>query len=123
MPRLIVSIGAIACLAFSAMGALAPLQTFTVKDYLQHAWSNELVHFPISHRALSTPKSLTLTDAAGQSVPCQVTGLGRSGWTVTGTVWTVVSVPPKGEVVLQLREDIAAARRRPTPWRPARAAG
>ena len=47
------------------LAAPAPLQTFTVKDYLQHQWTNELVHFPISYRAWRTPKSLTLRDAAG----------------------------------------------------------
>ena len=91
------------CLALPALGATAPLQTFTVRDYLQHAWSNEIVHFPISYRAWSIPGLLTLTDTEGKPVPSQVSGLGHHWLRITGTVWTVVTVPPNGEVTLRLQ--------------------
>lgn len=105
MSRLSSIIGVVLGVAGSALGAAEPLQTFTVKDYLRHSWTNEIVHFPVSYRDWRMPKALTLTDSSGRSVPSQVSGLGRSGWSVTGTIWTVVSVPPKGEVVLQLRKE------------------
>ncbi len=102
MSRILSCVCGVVCFALVAAGAPDPLQTYTVKDHLRHAWSNELVHFPIAYRALKMPKTLTLRDADGQSVPCQVNGLGRSGLMITGTVWTVISVPPKGSVTLHL---------------------
>ncbi|MHB9024159.1 MAG: hypothetical protein ACYC7E_08280 [Armatimonadota bacterium] len=88
--------------ALSALAAPAPIQTFTVKDYLQHQWTDELVHFNINY-AGAMPKALTLTDAAGKPVPCQVSGLARKNGKVTGSVWTVVTLPPKGQAVFHLR--------------------
>jgi len=38
-----------------------PLQTFTVKDHLQHGWTTEIVHFRIAYRAWRPPRSLLLT--------------------------------------------------------------
>ena len=32
-------------LTLAGLTATKPLQTFVVKDYLQHAWTDELVHF------------------------------------------------------------------------------
>ena len=90
--------------AVAAPGASpAPLQSFTLKDYLQHQWSDELVHFPFSYSATSLPQSLTLTDTQGQALPTQIAGLTRKDGKVTGTAWTVVSLPPKGAQTLQLR--------------------
>lgn len=83
------------------------LQTFTVKDYLQHQWTNELVHFPVSY-AGTLPKSLTLLDAAGTSMPCQVEAMTRKDGKVTGTLWTVVTVPPKGDMTLKLQAGTSA---------------
>ncbi|HOF88024.1 MAG TPA: hypothetical protein PLZ36_07965, partial [Armatimonadota bacterium] len=94
-------------LATLTVAAGAPLQTFTIKDYLRHRWTDEIVHFPIAYRG-ALPPSLTLTDAAGAPLPCQVTGLARKGGKVTGTVWTVVTLPPKGEVTLNLRSGTSA---------------
>ena len=96
----------VACGLFapSAMAAPAPLQTFTVKDYLQHQWTDEIIHLPVSYQAETAPESLTLTDAAGQPAPCQVTGLTQRNGEVTGTVWTVVTVPPRGQVTLHLQQ-------------------
>lgn len=113
MSRLVMSVCAGVCVAWSALGAPEPLQTFTVKDNLEHTWTNELVHFPISYRAWRMPKSLTLTDAAGKPVPSQVSGLDRSGLTITGTVWTVISVPPRGQVMLHLRKTSNIEHRTP----------
>ncbi|MHB9024147.1 MAG: hypothetical protein ACYC7E_08220 [Armatimonadota bacterium] len=95
-------------LAISSLAAPVPLQTFTVKDYLQHQWTDEIVHFPISYAGKSAPKTLALTDAEGKPVPCQITGLAHKGGRVTGTAWTVVTVPPKGEVTLHLQPGTPA---------------
>ncbi len=89
-------------LSLAAFAAGPTLQTFTVKEYLRHQWTDELVHFPVSFTG-ALPKSLTLTDAAGTPMPCQVNGLARKDGVVTGTLWTVVTLPPKGEVTLNLQ--------------------
>jgi len=96
------SLAATMC-AYLSTAAPAPLQTFTVKDYLQHQWTDELVHFPISYSGTTLPKSLTLTDAEGKPVPCQISGLARKGGKITGTVWTVVTLPPKGSATFHLQ--------------------
>ena len=85
-----------------------PLQTFTVKDYLQHLWTNEIIHFPICFEGQRAPESLTLTDAAGRPVPCQVTGLAQQNGKVTGTAWTLVSLARKGQAAFQLRPGTPA---------------
>jgi len=75
----------------SAIGALAaPLQTFTLKEYLNRAWTEELVHFPFE--VATTAKELHLTDAAGAPLLCQVTDVARANGRVTGNVWTVVTL-------------------------------
>ncbi len=104
------------CLAFLGLlagpGAAAPpLQTFTVKDYLQHQWTDEIVHFPISYPAQALPATLALADEQGKPYPCQVSGLALKGGKVTGTVWTVVSLPPRGELRLHLVEGRPMATR------------
>lgn len=98
------------CLLFAASlaGAAAkPLQTFTVKDYLRHQWTDEVIHFPVSY-AGDLPSSLTLVDEQGSALPCQFTNLQRKRGTVTGAVWTVVSLPPKGSVTLRLQPGVPA---------------
>ncbi|MHB9131637.1 MAG: hypothetical protein ACYDBB_11185 [Armatimonadota bacterium] len=90
------------CLALAAIAAPPPLQTFTVKDYLQHQWTDELLHFPIAYTG-NAPKSLMLTDADGKPMPCQITGLTRKNGKVTGTVWTVASLSPKGTATFHLQ--------------------
>ena len=87
----------------SRLAKTAPLQTFTVKDYLQHQWTDEIIHFPISYRGQGVPESLTLTDAAGRPTSSQVTGLAQQNGKVTGTAWTLVSLAPMGQATFQLR--------------------
>lgn len=91
----------------SAAAAQGPLQTFTVRDYLQHEWTNELVHFPLSLPG-ALPENLQLTDAAGTALPCQVNDLTEQDGQVTGSLWTVLSVPPKGTVILSLHAGAPA---------------
>lgn len=94
----------IGCLfGISLHGVAGPLQTFTIEEHLDSEWSNELVHFPVSYRAWRMPTSLTLTDAKGQPLPSQVTGLKRQGLRVTGTAWTVVNLPAKARLTFELR--------------------
>lgn len=87
-------------LTFLSPGRAAPLETFTVKDYLGHAWQDELVHFDFSVKTTAT--ELTLADAQGHPVLCQFTDLKREGGTVSGKVWTVLSLPSGGVVSLDL---------------------
>ncbi len=89
-------------LSGSALAAPAVLQTFTVKDHLGHAWTDEIVHFPVAFPG-GLPKYLMLTDDAGNPVPCQFAGLEYKKRRVTGTLWTVVSLPPNGTVTLHLQ--------------------
>ena len=101
---LLLALALTASRAVAAPGASpAPLQSFTLKDYLQHQWSDELVHFPFSYSATSLPQSLTLTDTQGQALPTQIAGLTCRNGKITGTAWTVVSLPPKAALTLQLR--------------------
>ncbi|HOS42615.1 MAG TPA: hypothetical protein PK794_02900, partial [Armatimonadota bacterium] len=96
-------------LAAALAQAAPPLQTFTVRDYLRHQWTDELVHFDFAYPGGRTlPKRLTLTDADGVPLPTQISGLALKGGKVTGTAWTVVSLPPKGAVTLHLRPGDSA---------------
>lgn len=91
------------CLALLFAATLvqgAPLQTFTVKDYLGHTWADEIIHFEFS--VTTSAPELTLADANGRPVPCQFAALKREGEKVSGQVWTVVTLPPDGEVSYQL---------------------
>ena len=90
-------------LAFPAIAGSDLLQTFVVRDYLNHQWTDEMVHFQIAYEGRETPPGLALGDAARRRVPCQVSGLRQKGGKVTGTLWTVVDLPPKGEVTVHLR--------------------
>ena len=49
-------------LALALMGSVMAqtLQTFTIKDYLRHQWTDEIVQFPIAYRG-ELPPTLTLT--------------------------------------------------------------
>ena len=95
------------CLSFgvlfvcSTLAASTPLQSFHVQEYLRHQWTDELLHFPIAYSG-KAPRALTLTDAEGKPVPCQVSGLTRKDGKVTGTAWTVASLPPKGALTFNL---------------------
>jgi len=95
---------AFACLLTGVLMGLAgaaPLQTFTVKDYLNHRWQDELVHFDFDVATDAT--QLALADENGNQVPCQFSDLSRQGDRTRGTVWTVVTVEPKGQVTLHLQ--------------------
>src|SRR5438552_3994135 len=81
-------------------GPPAPLQTFTLKEYLNHSWKNELVHFPVD--ATTSEKNLALADVNGRFLPCQFTDLKLQGDHLTGNVWTVVSLEPRSEKVFNL---------------------
>ncbi|MHB9131636.1 MAG: hypothetical protein ACYDBB_11180 [Armatimonadota bacterium] len=109
MFRILIYLVAGGLFALSAIAAPAPLQTFTVKDNLQHQWTDELVHFPINYAGKTAPKALTLTDAQGNPVPCQISGLARKNGKVTGTAWTVVSLSPKGKATFHLRPGKSAS--------------
>lgn len=85
-----------------------PLQSFELKDYLRHQWTDEMVSFPIDFKG-RLPKSLTLVDAKGQPLPSQLTGVTRKEGRVTGTVTTVVTLGPKETQTLQLQSGTSAA--------------
>jgi len=78
------------------------VQTFAVKDCLNHAWQDELVHFDFDVPA--TADRLVILDAADTPLPCQFTDVVRDAQTgrTTGRAWTVVSVGPRQEVILRL---------------------
>ena len=84
----------------SLYGDPPPLQTFTLKEYLNHFWQNELVHFPVD--TTTSEKNLSLTDAKEHFLPCQFTDLKWDGDHLTGNVWTVVSLEPGSEEVFNL---------------------
>src|SRR5438552_15458095 len=84
----------------SVYGEPPPLQTFTLKEYLNHSWKNELVHFPVD--ATTREKNLSLTDSNGRFLPCQFTDLKLEGDHLTGNVWTVVSLEPRSEKAFNL---------------------
>ncbi len=88
------------CLALATACEAAPLQTFMVRDYLGHEWRDELVHFDFS--ANTSAADLTLADAQGKPVLCQFTDLKRQQGTVSGKVWTVLSLSSGGEISLDL---------------------
>src|SRR5437667_3374995 len=81
-------------------GQPLPLQTFTLKEYLNHSWKNELVHFPVD--TITREMNLSLTDANGHSLPCHFTDLKRQGDHLTGKVWTVGSVERRRGKVVEL---------------------
>src|SRR5438552_4247221 len=89
-------------------GEPTPLQTFTLKEYLNHSWKNELVHFPVD--ATTRGKNLALADINGRFLPCQFTDLKREGDYLTGNVWTVVSLEPRSEKAFNLVPAPAASR-------------
>ena len=89
--------------ALSTAAGVAPLQSFVLKDYLGHQWTDEIVHFTVAYSGTTTPRPLTLTDAARRPVPCQITGLKHHNGKVTGTVWTVVTLAPNGSATFHLR--------------------
>ena len=80
-----------------------PLQTWTVRDHLNHRWVDELVHFEFA--VATQAKDLVLTDAGGTPVPCQFTDIRRDQTRArtTGKVWTVVTVEPNGRAMFELR--------------------
>lgn len=79
----------------------APLQTFTIKEPMNHQWTDELVHFDFN--VASSAKTFTLTDAAGTPLPTQLIGLTREKGRVKGTAWTVLSLAPNAETTVVLR--------------------
>ncbi len=88
------------CLTLACACGAAPLQTFTIRDYLGHEWREELVHLDFSVKTAAT--DLTLVDAEGRPVLCQFTDLKREGGTVSGKVWTVLSLRPGAAVSFDL---------------------
>ena len=84
----------------SLYGGPRPLQTFTLKEYLNHSWKSELVHFPVD--TTTSEKNPALADVNGRFLPCQFTDLKREGDHLTGNVWTVVSLGPRSEKVFNL---------------------
>jgi hypothetical protein len=54
--------------------ASEPLQTFVLKEHLDHAWTNEIIQFEIAYDG-AVHGNLTLLNTDGEAIPCQVTGL------------------------------------------------
>ncbi|HOF89688.1 MAG TPA: hypothetical protein PLZ36_16525, partial [Armatimonadota bacterium] len=85
----------LACLSLAAHAAM----TFTIKDYLQKTWTNELVTYTVKLPA-SQAKRVTLIGPDGKAVPVQVTPKG------TGTAqvaFIVEELPADGEVKYTLK--------------------
>jgi hypothetical protein len=74
-------------LAAAPKGAV---KTFAVKDYLGHAWRDEVVTFPFSVKA----GAYMLTDEAGNPVPAQFSGITKANGMISGSVSTLVTVEP-----------------------------
>lgn len=54
-----------------SLASAAPSQTFRLKDYLNHNWSQELISYPLSAELRSAP-ALIVTDDLGEVLPHQV---------------------------------------------------
>ncbi len=78
----------LAILAFAVTAVCAaPSQTFRLKDYLSHTWTDELISYPLAPE-LAKVAVLQVTDEAGKAVPYQVQG---------GRVYFLVTLPADGE--------------------------
>ncbi|MHB9134424.1 MAG: hypothetical protein ACYDBB_25410 [Armatimonadota bacterium] len=89
--------------AMLASAMAAPLQTFTLKERLNHRWIDELVHFDFA--VTTTARDMTLVDADGVPLPCQFTDITRDEKLnrVSGKVWTVVTLEPYKQITLELQ--------------------
>ncbi|MBI3920384.1 MAG: hypothetical protein HY318_03110, partial [Armatimonadetes bacterium] len=98
---------AFAFLSSSSSTFSAPrLQSFTVKESLNHRWADELVHFDL--QVPTEAKRLVLTDAAGAPVPCQFTEVRRDGGSEGAAHTAVLGLPdnyPNAEVVLDGKSE------------------
>ncbi len=90
----------LACISLTLATLAAPLQTFTLKDYLNRGWVDELVHFPFD---VAAADELHLTDADNTPLPCQFTDLVREKGRVKGYVWTVVTLKANATLSFHLQ--------------------
>lgn len=102
MPVMTRTICAVLLLSATFAAASEPLATFTVKDHLNHQWSDELVHFRFAVPG-DSPLELTLTDAEGAPLPTQLSEVARHDGQLVGKAWTVVSLAPRQTLTLHLR--------------------
>lgn len=91
--------------ATASVVAAAPRQELRLQDHIGHTWTDELVSFPLQPD-LKDAKTVAVTDAAGQPVPCQV---------ADGRVYLQVTLPADTELRFAVGLDGA----RPPPAKPA----
>jgi hypothetical protein len=85
-------------LLFLALLAQA-VQTIKLKEYIGHTWSDELISYPLDAELAKAP-GVTVTDAGGKTVPCQVKD---------GRVYLLVTLPADGELAYTITPAPAAA--------------
>jgi len=79
--------------------AAPPERKFTLKEYLGHSWTNELVHYEVAFAAGECwPQSIQLLNSNNAPVPVQLSNvtLHPGGSIAKATVWFLVSLSPNG---------------------------
>jgi hypothetical protein len=101
---------AIWLMGFMGVAGLAVAGTaewvFALQDRLNHAWTNELVHYDLLCKSGEFwPGGVRLIDGAGQAVPVQLTDVSShpDGSVAKAAVWFIATVPPNGEVRYTLK--------------------
>ncbi|MHB9131236.1 MAG: hypothetical protein ACYDBB_09130 [Armatimonadota bacterium] len=90
-------IGLLSAVAATAGGKT--LQTFVLQDYVNHAWTNELVHYDLAFQTSTCwPNGLRLMDETGAPVPVQLsrTTAYTDGSLKSATLWFVTTLPANG---------------------------
>lgn len=98
MSRLLVALTLLVCMGIALAAPKGAVQEFTVKEYLGHAWTDEVVSFNFDVKA----GSYMLADENGNPVPAQFVNPVKKDGRLTGTVATVVTLPPDGTLTRYL---------------------
>jgi hypothetical protein len=96
----------LALLLTGAVVLAVPLRTFTLRDYVHHTWSRELIHYDLAFKPGECwPRGMRVTDAAGIVVPIQLADVTThpDGSLATATLWFMVpELPADGTVTYTL---------------------
>ncbi|MHB9027071.1 MAG: hypothetical protein ACYC7E_23285 [Armatimonadota bacterium] len=89
---------AIALLLAGPAVLAAPTQTFHLKDYLGHTWSDELISYKLDD-ALRSAKSLRVVDETGAALPYQI---------ADGRIYLLVTLPADTQKTITVTAGAAA---------------
>ncbi len=98
MFRVLVTLSLLSLCLLAIAAPKGAVQVFTIKEYLGHAWTDEIVTFDCDVKA----GSYMLADENGVPVPAQFIASAKKAGRLTGTVATVVTLPPDGAVMRYL---------------------